>query len=273
NDLAIEAIRAAIGGCAIGQELVVLEATGSTNDLAAQLAADGAPHGTLIVARRQSAGRGRRGRRWWHDADHGIACSLVLRPALPASRAPELVHVAALAVDDTVNGLQIASRIKWPNDIVALEPGPPSDGACAGGWRKLAGILVESSLRGDQIERAVVGIGLNVNTPAGAFAAAAGGQASSLSAVSGATYDRAALIGDICRHLDRWFARWQGGGFTPLRSELVRRSATLGQTVHVTVDGRPAVGRAIDLTADGALLVEIAPGQRVEMREPPADRS
>lgn len=259
NDLDRDQIAAAIGDCAIGCNLAVVDATTSTNDLAVQLAASGAPHGTLVVARRQTAGRGRRGRSWWHDPDRGIALSVLLRPTLPAHCAPELVHVAALAVDDAVHGCRVDSRIKWPNDIVI---------EIEGTWRKLAGMLVESSLRGSAIERAIIGIGCNVNTPANAFASAAGIRPTSLAAVSGARHDRAALIGAICHRLEHWLVRWRDDGFAALRPELVRRSATLGQPVRIAVGDRVVDGTAIDIAADGTLVVEDAAGQRVGMSQP-----
>jgi len=263
SDLDPERLRRAIGGCSIGANLVVVDETASTNDLVAQLAAAGEPHGTLVVARRQTAGRGRRGRSWWHDADHGVALGVLLRPTLPARHAPELVHVTALAVDDAAHSCDVETHIKWPNDIVV---------EIDGNWRKLAGILVESSLCGSAIERAIVGIGCNVNTPANAFAAAAGVRPTSLAAVSGARHDRAALIGAICHRLEYWLVRWREDGFAKLRPELVRRSATLGRPVRIAVGERLVDGTAIDIAADGTLVVEDAAGQRVGIRDPFDDR-
>jgi BirA family transcriptional regulator, biotin operon repressor / biotin---[acetyl-CoA-carboxylase] ligase len=169
------------------------------------------------------------------------------------------VHVTALALDDAVHGCGVASRIKWPNDIVV-----EVDGA----WCKLAGILIESSLRGSAIERAIVGIGLNVNTPASAFVAAAGPRPTSLAAVSGASHDRAAVVGAICQRLEHWLARWRDAGFADLRPELVRRSATLGGPVRVAVGERVVDGTAIDIAADGTPVVEDAAGQRVGICQP-----
>ena len=119
-----------------------LRRTGSTNDRARELALAGAPHGTLVTAAEQSAGRGRQGRHWSAPAGSALLMSLLLR-----SPPPLLPLIAALAVCDTV-GEQ--ARIKWPNDIVLVR---------GAGLAKLAGILAEGR---PQEGWAVLGIGLNV---------------------------------------------------------------------------------------------------------------
>ena len=132
-------------GGQLGTPRLHLRATGSTNDRARELAAAGAPHGTLVTAAEQSAGRGRQGRRWSAPAGHALLASVVLREP------PELLPLAAaVAVADAVvatlpmQGAAVA--IKWPNDVL-LE------------GRKVAGILAEGR---PQERWAVLGVGLNV---------------------------------------------------------------------------------------------------------------
>ncbi|HEX3910816.1 MAG TPA: biotin--[acetyl-CoA-carboxylase] ligase [Solirubrobacteraceae bacterium] len=134
-------------GPRLGRPRVHLRRTDSTNDRARELALAGAPHGTLVTAAEQTAGRGRQGRRWSAPAGEALLMSLLLRepPAL-------LPLIAALAVCDAAGG---QARIKWPNDVVfvrASESGP-------GQLSKLAGILAEGR---PQEGWAVLGIGLNV---------------------------------------------------------------------------------------------------------------
>jgi BirA family biotin operon repressor/biotin-[acetyl-CoA-carboxylase] ligase len=130
----------------LGAPRLHLRATGSTNDRARELAAAGAPHGTLVTAAEQSAGRGRQGRRWSAPAGHALLASVVLREP------PELLPlVAAVAVADAVAAAlpetgRDAVAIKWPNDVLL-------DG------RKVAGILAEGR---PQERWAVLGVGLNV---------------------------------------------------------------------------------------------------------------
>jgi BirA family transcriptional regulator, biotin operon repressor / biotin---[acetyl-CoA-carboxylase] ligase len=122
----------------LGQPRLHLRATGSTSDEARALAAHGAPHGTLVTAAQQTAGRGRQGRAWVAPAGRALLCSLVLRDP------GELVSLAAGVAVAELAGAQ--ARIKWPNDVLV-------DG------RKVAGILVEGR---PQEEWAVLGIGINV---------------------------------------------------------------------------------------------------------------
>jgi len=129
----------------LGRPRVHLREIGSTNERARMLALAGAPHGTLVTACSQTAGRGRQGRRWSAPADSSLLMSLVLRP--PASL---LALIAAVAVCDVVGD---DAQIKWPNDVVL----PGSDPARP--LAKLAGILVEAQ---PQAGWAVLGIGINV---------------------------------------------------------------------------------------------------------------
>jgi BirA family transcriptional regulator, biotin operon repressor / biotin---[acetyl-CoA-carboxylase] ligase len=144
---------------------VHLRETGSTNDRARELALAGAPHGTLVTASAQSAGRGRQGRRWSAPAHSALLMSLLLR-----SPPPLLPLIAAVAVCDVAGE---EARVKWPNDIVLVRDSPAEADAEAGAMdvepapavagapalTKLAGILVEGR---PQAGWAVLGIGLNV---------------------------------------------------------------------------------------------------------------
>ncbi len=137
-----------------------LRETSSTNDRARKLAGDGAPHGTLVTASAQSAGRGRQGRSWSAPANSALLMSLLLRPSPPgcvppiSDRSPLLLPlIAAVAVCDVAGE---DARIKWPNDVVLVR----SDAHPPGGpLAKLAGILIEGR---PQAGWAVLGIGLNV---------------------------------------------------------------------------------------------------------------
>jgi BirA family biotin operon repressor/biotin-[acetyl-CoA-carboxylase] ligase len=132
---------------ALGRPRVHLRRIDSTNDRARLLAIAGAPHGTLVTASSQTAGRGRQGRRWSSPAGQSLLMSLLLRRSIP-DRSPSLLPlIAAVAVCDVAGN---DARIKWPNDVVL----PRADGL-----RKLAGILAEGR---PQEGWAVLGIGLNV---------------------------------------------------------------------------------------------------------------
>jgi BirA family biotin operon repressor/biotin-[acetyl-CoA-carboxylase] ligase len=131
---------------ALGRPRLHLRSTGSTNDRARELALAGAPHGTLVTASEQTAGRGRQGRRWSAPPDSALLLSLVLRFA-PVD-APRLLPLAAAVAVSDVAGAD--ARVKWPNDVVF---------ARGRQLAKLAGILIEGR---PQQGWAVLGIGLNV---------------------------------------------------------------------------------------------------------------
>ena len=134
-----------------------LAETASTNDVAREWALAGAPVGALVVAARQTRGRGRRERTWDSPAGTGLYASFVLRPDWPAEQAPNLAIVAGVAAYRALRALGVQNlRIKWPNDVLA-------------NGRKICGVLVEPRLGAGRIEFAVVGIGINVGQGAGDF--------------------------------------------------------------------------------------------------------
>ena len=214
---------------------------GSTNDEARRLAREGAPHGTVVHADEQTAGRGRLTHKWFSPAGN-LYVSILLRTGQPANRTAELSFLAALAVADTVEALlprQTRAMLKWPNDVLV-------SGA------KIAGILLE------QVDDAVVmGIGLNVLEAPGNAAyktttiVANGGIAS----VDGA---RDILLAGLGRYL----AVWRAEGFAPIREQWLGRSYPIGAAIRVNVEGQPMAGHFAGLDVDGALLLDTPQGRR-----------
>lgn len=149
--LAPSLVRADLGDCAIGRTIIHYFRTDSTNAMALKLAAEGAEHGTVVVAEEQTAGRGRLGRVWYSEKASGIYTSIILRPPLSPSAAPVLTLMAGLAAHKAVassTGLHV--DIRWPNDLLV-------------NGRKVCGILTEMSAELDRLHTVVLGIGINVN--------------------------------------------------------------------------------------------------------------
>ena len=139
--------------------LIVQAQVTSTNDVAKGIAAQGAAEGTVVIAREQTAGRGRRGRSFYSPEQDGIYMTLVLRPKMPAQEALCLTTIAAVAVTRAIhNVVGREAKIKWVNDVLI-------DG------KKVCGILTEASLsmEGGTLDYAVVGIGLNMHPPGGGY--------------------------------------------------------------------------------------------------------
>src|SRR3954462_15770067 len=144
-------LRAALDRCPIGNEIVIVDETESTNDLAWEAANRGAGDGFVIFAERQTKGRGQYGRRWESAPYLGLWFSVLLRPALSLAESPKLTVQLAEAVAATIaDETGCAPTIKWPNDIYLA-------------GRKVAGVLVEGRTASDGSYVAVAGIGINVN--------------------------------------------------------------------------------------------------------------
>lgn len=212
----------------------------STMDEARALALAGAPHGTAVMARLQTGGRGRSGRHWVSPPGN-LYATVVLRPDGEARRAPELGFVVAVALAEAVDSLAgPGTMLKWPNDVLR-------DGA------KLAGILL------DRMEDGTVlaGIGVNVaHHPADMPY-----QVTSLRA-AGCPDDAATLLDALLDQLDAGWAAWQAGGLAPVLAKWRARGPALGAPLRVRLASELVTGTFAGLGADGTLLLDTATGRR-----------
>ncbi|ABC82158.1 biotin--[acetyl-CoA-carboxylase] ligase [Anaeromyxobacter dehalogenans] len=231
----------------LGQVLHAHEELASTNDRARELAEEGAVHGEVVIAERQTAGRGRRGRAWISPPRKNLYFSVVLRPDLPPARAPEITLVASLAVCDALRQAGVDAGIKWPNDVLA-------------GGRKIAGILTELAAEQDRVHWMVVGVGVNVNAGADDFPDDLRGEATSVLLERGEPAPRALFAAACLTALEGWLDVHEERGFAPIREAWRERSVTLGREVRVAVDGGELAGTAEDIDEAGALLVRTASG-------------
>ncbi len=216
-----------------------LESCTSTNDEALRRAEAGAPEGTMVVAERQTAGRGRLGRTWFSEPGQGLLFSWVARPNLPPETAATLPLVAGLAVAQTLRALGTEAGLKWPNDVLI-------------GERKACGILCEAQTSARGIEGIVVGIGINVGAVPEAVAYRAVGLGGGL--------DRLELLARLCSVFEGFYRRWRAGGLAALRTELDALDCKCGRPIVVKPSGTPIEGIARGIRDDGALLLETASG-------------
>jgi BirA family biotin operon repressor/biotin-[acetyl-CoA-carboxylase] ligase len=231
--MAAPAANSAIQPALLGHPRLHLRSTTSTNDRARELALAGAPHGTLVTATEQTAGRGRQGRRWSAPAGSSLLMSLVLRdPPVPLSL------LAAVAVCDVAGD---RARVKWPNDIV-VEDAPAASGATL---RKLAGILVEGR---PQDGWAVLGVGINVAVRVQdmphelqATAATLGQTPAAIEPTLGGLLE--ALARRLTAPAQATLGAWR------------RLDALDGREITWTEDGERHVGRARGIEPDGRLIV------------------
>jgi BirA family biotin operon repressor/biotin-[acetyl-CoA-carboxylase] ligase len=230
---------------------------GSTNDLARELARAGYPHGAVVIADYQTAGRGRQGRRWEAQPGAALLCSTLLRPELPASALPSLAMAAALATADAVAAVTgRPAALKWPNDVMASEAG-------GGSLRKVAGILAETAFAGERVEFVVLGVGMNVSGHPPDLPTA-----TDLARVAGQGVARSAALDALMANLDARLGSLSQGERDGARAARAifdawrARLTTLGRPVRVATaaDEFDAVAETVE--PDGALVVRTASGER-----------
>jgi BirA family biotin operon repressor/biotin-[acetyl-CoA-carboxylase] ligase len=220
----------------------------STNQEALRMAAEGAPHGSLVVADCQSSGRGRLGRSWYSPPGVNLYFSLVLRPELAPAAAPPLTLAAAVGVAEGVRGfVGRPPVVMWPNDLLY-------------GGRKFCGILVEMSSGTEQIQHVVVGVGINVNSVD--FPADLESKATSLRLERGDLIRREVVLASVLNSLEHWFDRFGAEGCHPIVEAWQELADWFGRSVTVTTpDGGTTVGTAQGLNDDGTLRLELPNGQ------------
>ncbi|MBZ5640720.1 MAG: biotin--[acetyl-CoA-carboxylase] ligase [Acidobacteriia bacterium] len=234
-------------------DLVVLESTDSTNDEARRLSDRGSGEGTVVIAERQSRGRGRRGAAWHSPPGVGLYLSVLLRPVRPAAELPRWGIAAAVAGCLAVRDAGVTDAVvEWPNDIV-----------CRG--LKIGGILVEARSAGEIPLDLVIGTGFNVAHAAEDFPAELRGRAGSiLMVLDGTSGDREALAGSYLRRLRGLTADLGAGVFEPVRRAFVALApGASGSRVLVDPGGgtAPFEGTARGLDDAGALRVERSDGR------------
>ncbi len=230
--------------------LVTLDTVDSTNAEAKRLAAEGeekAPDGTLVWAKEQTDGRGRRGRKW-HSPPGNLYCSLIMRPDVAAAKAAELSFVAGLAIFDALGsvgepGHQV--HLKWPNDVLLND-------------HKVAGLLLETETGGGEIpDWVILGLGVNV----GVFPGDTDFPATSFRAEQWAATE-VDFLESFCRHFMVWAGKWLEEGFAPIRKNWLQRCYGLGEEIEVRLDNETLKGVFTDLDEDGALVLKTADGER-----------
>ncbi|HTO96300.1 MAG TPA: biotin--[acetyl-CoA-carboxylase] ligase [Myxococcales bacterium] len=242
-----------LGTGELGRRIHHFDEVESTNDEAHRLAEAGALHGEVVVADFQTQGRGRKGRAWMAPRGKALTFSVVLRPAIPATRAPEITLAAAVAVAESARELGAHSaRIKWPNDV-----------ECKG--RKLAGLLTELRAEPDRVRHAVLGVGFNVGLQMQDFPEELRPVATSLLLETGERVARPVVCASLLEHLEEWLSLHETEGFAPVADRWRELSSTLGRRVRISGSGETVEGDAFDLAADGALLVREADGSLVRV--------
>jgi BirA family biotin operon repressor/biotin-[acetyl-CoA-carboxylase] ligase len=235
----------------LGSRVLYFPVATSTNDLAARLAEQGTPDGTIVVAGEQTSGRGRGGHTWFSPPSAGLYLSVALEQRL--GFAADWVQALTLATGVAMaEGLHAASglpvAIKWPNDLVMAPAGSVR------GARKLAGILAEAHSDGGVFSHVVVGVGVNVG--AATWPAAISAHVTSLEEELGRHMDRAMVFGQCLARMGTWIRRLRDGQAASVRSRWQQLAVgASGATVQIASQDGPRRGITCGIDAGGALLV------------------
>ncbi len=223
----------------IGKKIYYFEAASSTMDIALQLGIKGSPEGTIVLAEAQTKGRGRLGRNWFSPKHKGIYLSLILRPRISPNQTPLLTLISAVSICEAIKEKTgLAPQIKWPNDILIHH-------------KKVGGILTELNAETDISRFVVVGIGLNVNNDKKTLPAGA----TSLKEQKEEDVERLELLQEILRKIEANYLIFQENGGNPIIGKWREYSISLGKRVKVTVQKEQIEGFALDIDADGGLLI------------------
>lgn len=226
----------------IGHKVIHYFRTESTNAAALHLDVQEGPHGTVVIAEEQTAGRGRLGRQWYSEKSSGIYCSIILRPPLSPAAAPILTLLAGVAAHHAVRlvtGLEV--DIRWPNDLLV-------------NGRKVCGILTEMKAELDRLHLVVLGIGINVNHSA--MPEDLRDIATSLALEGGRHYSRLQVLTDLLREVERFYhVLLKDGSAAIVREWEAASSYAEGKRVRVKAGGQETLGTTAGLDATGALKI------------------
>lgn len=235
----------------IGWRIHYFDEIDSTQEAARELAAGGAAQGTVVIAERQSAGRGRMGRTWHSPPGVNLYTTIILRPPIPLAEVPRLSLVAGVAAAEAVEreapGIV---TLKWPNDV----------------WlrgRKAGGIIAEAVTDAhQQLDCVLLGIGLNINLAADDVPPELRGKATSMRIATGHRCDRTAIADSLFNRLDSRYMESLTRGFESIVPAWERYSALTGRRIAIVDGARHQSGIVRGIDGTGALLLDI--GGRVE---------
>ena len=231
----------------LGRKVHYFSEVTSTNDVAKELAAKGVEEGTIVLAETQTRGKGRLGRKWLSPRG-GIWFSVILRPKIPARDSYQLTFMAAVAVAKAIRKMfEVNAGIKWPNDVLVNE-------------RKVCGILTETTIRGNAVDFAVIGIGVNANVDLTSFPEDLRTSVTSLGAEVKREVDREEFFSALLEELENYYEVLQQKKFELVLEEWKALTTLFGAHVKVTSFEEKLKGVAVNVNRNGALEVLLKNG-------------
>ncbi len=229
----------------IGRELSYFETVESTNTIAKDMASSGCGDGTVVIAKEQIGGKGRLGRQWVSPIDCGLYMSIVIRPEIATSSAQKISVPLIMSIVFALEDIGVQAKIKWPNDVV-----------CAG--KKLCGILMEMRADMDSVEYIILGIGLNIRTPADAVCDPLLKDAIALDKLKDEKTDEAVIAAGICNRFESTMEALKCRDFDIgfLLDGYRKRCITLDKDVFLESNGQKHGAYAMDIDENGALIIK-----------------
>ncbi len=233
----------------LGSHIVYYPVCDSTQNIAAEQARDGAPHGTVVITEEQTAGRGRLDRSWDSSANKGIWMSVIIRPEITPQYAPQFTLVSAVAITRAIEDLTgCRPDIKWPNDLLI-------------NGKKMTGILTELQADMDRVQSIIIGIGVNVNQEMEAFDESIQSIATSLKVETQKEVNRAALVAKILFYLEKYSTIYVENGFESIKLLWEMYSCTIGKRIRASMLRETLEGVAMGITNDGVLQLRLDNGE------------
>jgi len=241
-DLNKEAILEVIKSTIFGKTLYIFDAVDSTNKVAWHLALEGKPEGTVVIADYQYRGRGRESRIWFSPPGVNLYMSVILRPKINAELISPLPLLSGVAVAECMsNFFPEKVSLKWPNDVLLS-------------GKKVAGILMETKVRGNQVDFVILGIGININLDVTTLPEELRERATSMRAEKGEVFSRVGVISDLLYHLEGNYLLFLNLGFSVIKARWLYFSP-LYQPITVRSGEETISGIVTELDDRGALFI------------------
>ncbi len=246
NHLSEQLISAKVNASVLGKQIIVLDEVDSTNNYA-KIVSNDMPNGTVIVADKQTGGKGRMGRSFVSPSGKGLYMSIILHPEFSINTAPLITSAAAVATAEAIEALSKADvKIKWVNDLYI-------------NGKKIVGILTEASVDMEMraLDIAVIGIGINVRSVKGIFDEELSKRASSIEDETGEIIDRNALCAEVINSLDSYLSKIENRAY--LR-EYRSRELLTGNIITAKVGSETVTGKALGIDRNANLMIETENG-------------
>ncbi len=234
----------------VGKQIHFFARIDSTNIAARKLAELGAKEGTVVIADSQSKGKGRMGR-LWQSPPGNLHTSIILRPQIPPTSAPQVTLMAAVATAKVIaRTIEVNPEVKWPNDILIH-------------GKKVAGILTEMDCQGNTLNFIILGIGVNINAPLKFFPRELLSSITSLGYETGGDVSLPQFTRCLYQEIERYYDLWMAKGFRRIRNEYTKLSLLPGKPVQISSFKKITSGEVQGIDEEGALLLLLSNG-RVE---------